>query len=250
MKKHHKDNSEQMPLLYISQPNLKTPTAPMQQSFIIRQSNSNSAAVEQKEEDKRESILTKPAFNEAVEQEREDSFRDEMEVGAPNAATAAILEDVDLEEAEAVLEHISAEKQEAVSEVSSVEKQEAVLEVSSIEEQEAVLEASNIEEQEAVLESDSIEQQDEASISKDQEESNSIVRKAFRDLNTEEKLLYLLNRPHYIPKILCEVKTKTESHTGFIVSLENDVVMLRSQKHFVMKKILFQDIIDIRMRAL
>ena len=38
--------------------------------------------------------------------------------------------------------------------------------------------------------------------------------KSFKDMNNEEKIHFLLNRPHYIPKVRCRIKTATISYVG------------------------------------
>ncbi len=42
--------------------------------------------------------------------------------------------------------------------------------------------------------------------------------KSFKDMNNEEKIHFLLNRPHYIPKVRCRIKTATVSYVGSIIS--------------------------------
>ncbi len=50
--------------------------------------------------------------------------------------------------------------------------------------------------------------------------------KAFKDMNNEEKIHFLLNRPHYIPKVRCRIKTATVSYVGSIISYRNGVVSI------------------------
>lgn len=50
--------------------------------------------------------------------------------------------------------------------------------------------------------------------------------KSFKDMNNEEKIHFLLNRPHYIPKIRCRIKTATVSYVGSIISYRNGVVSI------------------------
>lgn len=83
-----------------------------------------------------------------------------------------------------------------------------------------------------------------------QAEQEEVVRKSFKDLDTKQKIHYLLHRPHYIPKVLCEIKTQTGSHIGYVISFENEVVVLRSYNTFTPVKISYQDITDIQMRML
>ncbi|HDR5592966.1 TPA: spore coat CotO family protein [Bacillus anthracis] len=48
--------------------------------------------------------------------------------------------------------------------------------------------------------------------------------KSFKDMNNEEKIHFLLNRPHYIPKVRCRIKTATISYVGSIISYRNGIV--------------------------
>jgi hypothetical protein len=65
----------------------------------------------------------------------------------------------------------------------------------------------------------------------EQEEHEEQVRtvphnKSFKDMNKEEKIHFLLNRPHYIPKIRCRIKTTTISYIGSIISYRNGIVSI------------------------
>ncbi|HDR7376971.1 spore coat CotO family protein [Bacillus toyonensis] len=50
--------------------------------------------------------------------------------------------------------------------------------------------------------------------------------KSFKDMNNEEKIHFLLNRPHYIPKVRCRIKTTTVSYIGSIISYRNGTVSI------------------------
>jgi hypothetical protein len=270
MKKHDKDRSEQTPLLYISQPDLKTPTAPMQQSFIIKSRNLEPTATK-RQEDKAESVLSD---KETVQQAEQPIFTEETEVVIASAAAAvlevvdsekAVLETNSIEELETVLQTVSEGDEKAVLETNSIEELETVLQTVSEGDEKAALETNSVEEletvlqtvsegdEEAALEPDSVEKGEDVPDSVVfQEQENkpaSIIRKSFHDMNIEEKLSYLLHRPHYIPKIMCEVETKTRTYVGYIISFDNNVVILRTHTEFFMTKISYQDIIDIQMRA-
>ncbi|MEH7460685.1 CotO family spore coat protein, partial [Bacillus thuringiensis] len=56
--------------------------------------------------------------------------------------------------------------------------------------------------------------------------SNTWQNKAFGDMNIEEKIYFLLNRPHYIPGVKCIVKTEKASYVGVISSYENGVLQM------------------------
>ncbi|MDA2261009.1 spore coat CotO family protein [Bacillus albus] len=78
-----------------------------------------------------------------------------------------------------------------------------------------------------------IEQQEEQRVEEQQEqkEQQEPVRtipynKSFKDMNNEEKIHFLLNRPHYIPKVRCRIKTATVSYIGSIISYRNGIVAI------------------------
>lgn len=50
--------------------------------------------------------------------------------------------------------------------------------------------------------------------------------KSFKDMNNEEKIHFLLNRPHYIPKIRCRIRTTNVSYIGSIISYRNGIVSI------------------------
>ncbi|PGM91084.1 spore coat CotO family protein [Bacillus cereus] len=76
------------------------------------------------------------------------------------------------------------------------------------------------------------EQQVEGKIEQEeQEEQEERVRtvpynKSFKDMNNEEKIHFLLNRPHYIPKIRCRIRTTTVSYIGSIITYRNGIVSI------------------------
>ncbi|QWU48070.1 MULTISPECIES: spore coat CotO family protein [Bacillus] len=65
----------------------------------------------------------------------------------------------------------------------------------------------------------------------EQEEQEEQVRtvpynKSFKDMSNEEKLQFLVNRPHYIPKVRCRIRTTTVSYIGSIISYRNGIVSI------------------------
>ncbi|WP_242142326.1 MULTISPECIES: CotO family spore coat protein [unclassified Bacillus cereus group] len=81
--------------------------------------------------------------------------------------------------------------------------------------------------------------------------------KSFKDMDNEEKILFLLDRPHYIASIRCQIKTKQDLFTGYVRAYEGGEVLLevrRAQETFnrLMPrefKIPIDEIISIRMMA-
>ncbi|WP_166704191.1 spore coat CotO family protein [Bacillus albus] len=88
-----------------------------------------------------------------------------------------------------------------------------------------------VEEEEQVQEQQEKQEQKEQKEQKEQQEQQEPVRtipynKSFKDMNNEEKIHFLLNRPHYIPKVRCRIKTATVSYIGSIISYRNGIVAI------------------------
>ncbi|WP_242242193.1 CotO family spore coat protein [Bacillus cereus group sp. BfR-BA-01309] len=86
-----------------------------------------------------------------------------------------------------------------------------------------------IEQQEQQVEE--IEEEEPVQEQQEQQEQQEPVRtvpynKSFKDMNNEEKIHFLLNRPHYIPKVRCRIKTATVSYIGSIISYRNGIVAI------------------------
>ncbi|PEU92568.1 hypothetical protein CN415_13800 [Bacillus cereus] len=69
--------------------------------------------------------------------------------------------------------------------------------------------------------------EEEEQVQKQQEPVRTVpYNKSFKDMNNEEKIHFLLNRPHYIPKVRCRIKTATVSYVGSIISYRNGIVAI------------------------
>ncbi|MGG2938277.1 spore coat CotO family protein [Bacillus pacificus] len=88
-----------------------------------------------------------------------------------------------------------------------------------------------IEQQEEQQVEETIEEEEQVQEQQEQKEQQEPVRtvpynKSFKDMNNEEKIHFLLNRPHYIPKVRCRIKTATVSYVGSIISYRNGIVVI------------------------
>ncbi|MFB6728949.1 spore coat CotO family protein [Bacillus mobilis] len=85
-----------------------------------------------------------------------------------------------------------------------------------------------IEQQEQQVEE--IEEEEQVQEQAEQEEQEPVrtvpYNKSFKDMNNDEKIHFLLNRPHYIPKVRCRIKTATVSYIGSIISYRNGIVAI------------------------
>ncbi|WP_243521153.1 CotO family spore coat protein [Bacillus pseudomycoides] len=70
---------------------------------------------------------------------------------------------------------------------------------------------------------------------------------SFREMTNEEKVYYLLNRPHYIPKANCFFRTKRASYIGRIIAYENGRVKIKSSTKLTETVIDINEIILIQM---
>lgn len=96
---------------------------------------------------------------------------------------------------------------------------------------EEVIEQQEQQEGQQVEEEEQVQEQQEKQEQKEQKEQQEPVRtipynKSFKDMNNEEKIHFLLNRPHYIPKVRCRIKTATVSYIGSIISYRNGIVAI------------------------
>ncbi|MED2644898.1 spore coat CotO family protein [Bacillus thuringiensis] len=71
--------------------------------------------------------------------------------------------------------------------------------------------------------------------------------KSFKDMNNDEKIHFLLNRPHYIPKVRCRIKTATVSYVGSIISYRNGIVSIMPQNSMRDIRLSIDDIQSINM---
>ncbi|MED0965149.1 CotO family spore coat protein [Bacillus paramycoides] len=91
---------------------------------------------------------------------------------------------------------------------------------------EEVIEQERQEQGEHQVEEEKIEEEEQ-----DGKEEQAQVRtvphnKSFKAMSNKEKINFLLNRPHYIPKVRCRIKTATISYVGSIISYQNGVVSI------------------------
>ncbi|AFU11865.1 TPA: spore coat CotO family protein [Bacillus toyonensis] len=83
-----------------------------------------------------------------------------------------------------------------------------------------------IEQEEQQIE-EKIEEEEEQEKQEEQQQVRTVpYNKSFKDMNNEEKIHFLLNRPHYIPKVRCRIRTTTVSYIGSIISYRNGIVSI------------------------
>ncbi|WP_242221221.1 CotO family spore coat protein [Bacillus cereus group sp. BfR-BA-01380] len=80
--------------------------------------------------------------------------------------------------------------------------------------------------------------------------SSTKHNKSFKDMNNEEKIYFLLSRPHYIPSVKCVVKTEEASYVGVVTSYENGVLQMVVPGYISNFFLNIEDVISIRMMGL
>ncbi|MBJ8203216.1 spore coat CotO family protein [Bacillus cereus] len=115
----------------------------------------------------------------------------------------------------------------------------------------AVEEVIEQEQQEEKQEEQQVEGKIEEEEKEEQEEQEQVrtvpYNKSFKDMNNDEKIHFLLNRPHYIPKVRCRIKTATVSYVGSIISYRNGIVSIMPQNSMRDIRLSIDDIQSISM---
>jgi predicted acetyltransferase len=113
---------------------------------------------------------------------------------------------------------------------------------------EEVIEQEQQEEQQV---EEKIEEEKEEHIEQEEQEPEPVrtvpYNKSFKDMNNDEKIHFLLNRPHYIPKVRCRIKTATVSYVGSIISYRNGIVSIMPQNSMRDIRLSIDDIQSISM---
>lgn len=104
-----------------------------------------------------------------------------------------------------------------------------------------------IEEQEEQQVEEKIEEEEELEQKQKEPVRTVPYNKSFKDMNNEEKIHFLLNRPHYIPKVRCRIKTATVSYVGSIISYRNGIVAIMPPNSMRDIKLSIEDIQSISM---
>ncbi|HEF1902464.1 TPA: spore coat CotO family protein [Bacillus cereus] len=111
---------------------------------------------------------------------------------------------------------------------------------------EEVIEQEQQEEQQEEQVEEKIEEEEQ--VQEQQEPVRTVPHnKSFKDMNNDEKIHFLLNRPHYIPKVRCRIKTATVSYVGSIISYRNGIVSIMPQNSMRDIRLSIDDIQSISM---
>jgi Spore coat protein CotO len=153
-----------------------------------------------------------------------------------------------IEKTKTVVEEEEVETIDQVEQVSDVAEQnveEVTMTVIDEIEVEAVEDETSIE---TIIEEQKMEELKVEAIEEEGEDDEEvIVRKAFKDMTIEEKILFILDSPTYIPKVKCRVSTRRNWYIGYITGLKDKVVFLKVPTRLEPIAIQLEDIHSIQM---
>ena len=78
----------------------------------------------------------------------------------------------------------------------------------------------------------------------------SWIKKPFREMSVEEKVNFMIHKPHYIPKVECRIKTIHDLFVGFISGYENNEVMVNISSNLTDIRIPIVEIESIQMAGI
>ncbi|HDR7792428.1 TPA: hypothetical protein QCY19_000965 [Bacillus luti] len=100
-------------------------------------------------------------------------------------------------------------------------------------------------------EAEQVEGKIEEEVQEQQEQVRTVpYNKSFKDMNNDEKIHFLLNRPHYIPKVRCRIKTTSISYIGSIISYRDGIVAIMPPNSMRDIRLPIEDIKSIDMAGL
>lgn len=100
-------------------------------------------------------------------------------------------------------------------------------------------------EQEKISEIITVDQEEEQE--EEEMEQVEVRKKPFKEMEIDEKIEYLLNRPSYIPNPLCEFVVSGDHLMGYVVRQQGDFLFIRTQASIEMLVVPVKDISSIRM---
>ncbi|MFX3622837.1 MAG: CotO family spore coat protein [Ectobacillus sp.] len=208
-----KRRMKEQPLLYIAQPSFTEAKLNMQETFIIK---------------------------------RETKQQEETEQQPDEAVTALADEPIGEQEVIEAAVHL---EETAEPEAAEEERQ---LELKAAATESLAEEAPLVEEAEETAAEDAKTEQEQEPIAQEEDQVSQVAwrAKSFKEMDNDEKLEFLINRPHYIPRVRCRIKTVQELIVGYVVSRQGDDVTIKIFGKAKERQISFQDIVSIQMIGL
>lgn len=79
------------------------------------------------------------------------------------------------------------------------------------------------------------------------QEDKGWVKKPFKAMTNEEKVYFMVNKPHYIPKVECRIRTKNDLYIGYILAYNEGKVAVKITSSINNIEIPLEDIVSIQM---
>ncbi|PFH87823.1 CotO family spore coat protein [Bacillus sp. AFS088145] len=114
-----------------------------------------------------------------------------------------------------------------------------------VEELEELEELDELEEFEDVVNLDEQEEQQEEE--EQVEADNTWMKKPFKAMTNEEKVLFMINKPHYIPKVECRIRTDKDLYIGYIMGYNEGKVSIKVSSKINDVQLDIQSIVSIQM---
>ncbi|MCI0764735.1 CotO family spore coat protein [Bacillus sp. TL12] len=276
MKRKPSKKKDKRSIIYISQPTFDEAKLNMQKTFVIKPEKQVESAREEEIDIKEEIIKIKEEVDVKAEAEV---------IGKVKKEVRKIKEDVDVKTEAEVIEKVKKEARKIKEEVDVKAEAEVIEKVKK--EARKIKEEADVKAEAEVIEEvkkEALNIKEEAEITQElQGEDNSpeteVIaakenkeferaalnegkgkeigspkgvrkRKSFKDMNNEEKLYFLIQKPKYIPKVKCQIKTVKENLTGYILSYEEGYVGIKMMEKTKEIKVKFEDIVHIKMMGL
>jgi Spore coat protein CotO len=79
------------------------------------------------------------------------------------------------------------------------------------------------------------------------QEDKGWVKKPFKAMTNEEKVYFMVNKPHYIPKVECRIRTKNDLYIGYILAYNDGKVAVKITSSINNIEIPLEEIVSIQM---
>lgn len=79
------------------------------------------------------------------------------------------------------------------------------------------------------------------------QEDKGWVKKPFKAMTNEEKVYFMVNKPHYIPKVECRIRTKNDLYIGYILAYNEGKVAVKITSSINNIEIPLEEIVSIQM---
>ncbi len=79
------------------------------------------------------------------------------------------------------------------------------------------------------------------------QEDKGWVKKPFKTMTNEEKVYFMVNKPHYIPKVECRIRTKNDLYIGYILGYNEGKVAVKITSSINNIEIPLEEIVSIQM---